>query len=129
MTKIEKQMGFRSSYNFVPERYKVSSVLRDYLVENGFEVGVHGSSLCRLQGRTHSVDLTMGAPSPIEILGLTIQPFAQIMVRRGTDPPERPQSEFARCPRCASVRAQRHARGSARWHHAARHEPVTRTPA
>ena len=42
LVKIEKQMGFRSSYNFVPERYKVSSDLRHYLVENGFEVGVHG---------------------------------------------------------------------------------------
>ena len=39
---IEKNIGFRSSFNFVPERYPVSSYLRRYLVENGFEVVVHG---------------------------------------------------------------------------------------
>jgi len=39
---LEKQIGFRSSFNFVPERYTVSTELRDYLSDNGFEVGVHG---------------------------------------------------------------------------------------
>jgi hypothetical protein len=39
---LEKKMGFRSSFNFVAERYKVSSELRHYLINNGFEVGVHG---------------------------------------------------------------------------------------
>ena len=39
---MERQLGFVSSYNFVPERYKVSRELRNYLTENGFEVGVHG---------------------------------------------------------------------------------------
>lgn len=39
---LEKSMGFRSSFNFVPERYKVSPQLRQYLSDNGFEVGVHG---------------------------------------------------------------------------------------
>lgn len=43
LAKLEKAMGFRSSFNFVPEcRYNVSSDLRHYLVENGFEVAVHG---------------------------------------------------------------------------------------
>jgi len=42
LMKIEKDLGFRSSFNFVPERYNVSQELRMYLVENGFEVGVHG---------------------------------------------------------------------------------------
>jgi hypothetical protein len=42
LTKIEEALGFRSSFNFVPERYSVSSELRHYLVSNGFEVGVHG---------------------------------------------------------------------------------------
>jgi len=42
LIKLEEQMGFRSSFNFVPERYNVSSDLRRYLVEKGFEVGVHG---------------------------------------------------------------------------------------
>ncbi|MFZ5877411.1 MAG: hypothetical protein ACOYXU_13535 [Nitrospirota bacterium] len=39
---LEKSMGFRSSFNFVPERYPVSSALRRELVAEGFEVGVHG---------------------------------------------------------------------------------------
>lgn len=39
---LEKRLGFRSSFNFVPERYRVDSTLRTQLVENGFEVGVHG---------------------------------------------------------------------------------------
>lgn len=39
---LEKELGFRSSFNFVPERYEVSSALRRELQENGFEVGVHG---------------------------------------------------------------------------------------
>jgi len=42
LMKLEKHLGFRSSFNFVPERYKVSSEVRDELVRNGFEVGVHG---------------------------------------------------------------------------------------
>jgi hypothetical protein len=39
---LEKQLGFKSSFNFVPERYNVSPELRDELVKNDFEVGVHG---------------------------------------------------------------------------------------
>lgn len=39
---LEKAMGFTGSYNFVPERYPVRKELRNYLTENGFEVGVHG---------------------------------------------------------------------------------------
>jgi hypothetical protein len=42
MADLERGLGFTSSYNFVPERYKVSEELRNYLTENGFEVGVHG---------------------------------------------------------------------------------------
>jgi hypothetical protein len=42
LIEIEEKMEFRSSFNFVPERYDVSSDLRRYLVEKGFEVGVHG---------------------------------------------------------------------------------------
>jgi predicted glycosyltransferase len=42
LAELEMEMGFRSSFNFVPEGdYKVSSELRDWLVNNGFEVGVH----------------------------------------------------------------------------------------
>ncbi len=39
---LERSLGFRSSFNFVPMRYPGFPELRDYLVENGFEVGVHG---------------------------------------------------------------------------------------
>ncbi len=39
---IEKKLGFVSVFNFVPERYTVSDDLLTYLVNNGFEVGVHG---------------------------------------------------------------------------------------
>jgi hypothetical protein len=42
LIKLEERMGFRSSFNFVPERYHVSSDLRRHLVDKGFEVGVHG---------------------------------------------------------------------------------------
>lgn len=42
LIKLEENLGFRSSFNFVPKRYDVSSELRDYLTTNGFEVGVHG---------------------------------------------------------------------------------------
>jgi hypothetical protein len=34
--------GIQTSFNFVPERYSVSSQLRHNLNSNGFEVGVHG---------------------------------------------------------------------------------------
>jgi glycosyltransferase involved in cell wall biosynthesis/peptidoglycan/xylan/chitin deacetylase (PgdA/CDA1 family) len=40
---VEQKHGFRSSFNFVPERdYRVSKPLRDRLVREGFEIGVHG---------------------------------------------------------------------------------------
>jgi len=39
---LEAEAGFRSSFNFVPERYTVSADLRNSLVSKGFEVGVHG---------------------------------------------------------------------------------------
>jgi hypothetical protein len=39
---LENDLGFRSSFNFVPERYSVSRVLRDCLSLEGFEIGVHG---------------------------------------------------------------------------------------
>ena len=38
---LEKQLGFKSSFNFVPERYTVSKQLRETIEQNGFEVGVH----------------------------------------------------------------------------------------
>ena len=42
LMELEEKMGFRSSFNFVPERYPVSSDLQRSLVERGFEIGVHG---------------------------------------------------------------------------------------
>ncbi|MEM7127354.1 MAG: hypothetical protein AAF702_13560 [Chloroflexota bacterium] len=39
---MEIKRGFRSCYNFVPERYPVSEELRTTLLQNGFEIGVHG---------------------------------------------------------------------------------------
>jgi hypothetical protein len=42
LMEMEMKIGFRSSFNFVPERYTVSEGLRHELVRNGFEVGVHG---------------------------------------------------------------------------------------
>ena len=38
---IEERMGFRSSFNFVPERYRVDHGLIASLRKRGFEVGVH----------------------------------------------------------------------------------------
>ena len=42
LMRMEMELGFRSSFNFVPERYDVSPALRRQLTGNGFEVGVHG---------------------------------------------------------------------------------------
>ncbi|BCG45578.1 hypothetical protein GEOBRER4_n0335 [Citrifermentans bremense] len=39
---LEQEMGFRSSFNFVAHDYNVPPELRRKLVEQGFEVGVHG---------------------------------------------------------------------------------------
>jgi len=39
---IEKKLGFKSSFNFVPERYTVSIDFLKQLTQMGFEVGVHG---------------------------------------------------------------------------------------
>ncbi len=39
---LEKEMGFRSSFNFVAGEYSVSSELRSDLAAHGFEVGIHG---------------------------------------------------------------------------------------
>ncbi len=42
LMEVEKDLGFQSSFNFVPERsYSLSPELRILLQDNGFEVGVH----------------------------------------------------------------------------------------
>lgn len=42
LIKIEESLGFRSAFYFVPKKYEVSSELRSYLINKGFEIGVHG---------------------------------------------------------------------------------------
>ena len=42
LMEVERRLGFRSSFNFVPERYEVSPELRRDLTRNGFEVAIHG---------------------------------------------------------------------------------------
>ncbi len=42
LLEIEKKLGFKSSFYFVPERYEVERELREFIVGEGFEVGVHG---------------------------------------------------------------------------------------
>ena len=39
---LEERLGFRSSFNFVPERYKLDYQLMNDLRDRGFEVGLHG---------------------------------------------------------------------------------------
>jgi len=39
---LEENLGFRSSFNFVPERYAIDHSLVNELKERGFEVGIHG---------------------------------------------------------------------------------------
>ncbi len=42
LAELEMELGFRSSFNFIPEgSYQVPPSLRSWLVQNGFEVGVH----------------------------------------------------------------------------------------
>jgi glycosyltransferase involved in cell wall biosynthesis len=42
LMQTEQRLGFRSSFNFIPEgEYQVAPALRQELAENGFEVGVH----------------------------------------------------------------------------------------
>jgi len=42
LLKIEKELGFKSFFTFVAERYKVDKELREFIVSEGFEIGVHG---------------------------------------------------------------------------------------
>lgn len=42
LAELEMRLGFRSSFNFVPEgQYETPAILRSFLAEHGFEVGVH----------------------------------------------------------------------------------------
>ena len=42
LAEMDKAQGFRSSFNFVPEgEYRLPDSLRAFLVQEGFEIGVH----------------------------------------------------------------------------------------
>ena len=42
LAELEMSLGFRSSFNFIPEgTYRVPQELRTWLTDNGFEVGIH----------------------------------------------------------------------------------------
>jgi peptidoglycan/xylan/chitin deacetylase (PgdA/CDA1 family) len=42
LLEMEKELGFKSSFNFSPERYDVSETLIAEIKKKGFEVGLHG---------------------------------------------------------------------------------------
>ncbi len=42
LAQLERELGFRSSFNFVPERYFTPPDLRSRLKDEGFEIGLHG---------------------------------------------------------------------------------------
>jgi hypothetical protein len=42
LAELDKSLGFCSSFNFVAEDYRLFPEVRRYLVQQGFEVGVHG---------------------------------------------------------------------------------------
>jgi peptidoglycan/xylan/chitin deacetylase (PgdA/CDA1 family) len=42
LASLERDLGFRSAFYFVPERYETPAGLREELAAGGFEVGVHG---------------------------------------------------------------------------------------
>jgi hypothetical protein len=42
LMELERELGFRSSFNFVARGYHLPEELRSLLVKNGFEIGVHG---------------------------------------------------------------------------------------
>jgi len=42
LVELDKSLGFRSSFNFIADEYRLFPELRLYLEQQGFEVGVHG---------------------------------------------------------------------------------------
>ena len=44
LAEIEKDLGFRSSFNFVAEDYETPPALRAHLEAQGFEIAIHGLS-------------------------------------------------------------------------------------
>ena len=44
LMQLEKSLGFRSAFNFVAEDYPADWMLRSRLVDEGFEIGLHGTT-------------------------------------------------------------------------------------
>jgi glycosyltransferase involved in cell wall biosynthesis len=42
VAELEESLGYRSSFNFVPKRYRVDDEFVSSLLHDGFEIGVHG---------------------------------------------------------------------------------------
>jgi glycosyltransferase involved in cell wall biosynthesis/peptidoglycan/xylan/chitin deacetylase (PgdA/CDA1 family) len=42
LMELDKSLGFRSSFNFIADEYRLLPELRLYLEQQGFEVGIHG---------------------------------------------------------------------------------------
>jgi hypothetical protein len=62
LMQIEMELGFRSAFNFVPERYRVLPELRYSLKNNGFEVGVHG---LKHDGKLYKSEVTFKQRAPL----------------------------------------------------------------
>ena len=66
LAEIEMELGFRSSFNFVPEgEYTVTPERRTWLTERGFEIGVHdlrhdGKLFLTRQGFEHAAERING---------------------------------------------------------------------
>lgn len=59
---LEETLGFRSSFNFVPERYRLDEGLISDLRRRGFEIGVHG---LKHDGRLFSSYRTFARRAPL----------------------------------------------------------------
>ena len=107
---LEESLGFRSSFNFVPERYAPDTRLMDDLRARGFEIGVHGlrhdgllfSSWKTFEQRAARINDALARFGASGIMG----PMPNGHVRRGRLPARRE----APCPRalpCCSCRVAR----------------------
>jgi len=61
LTSVEERFGLRSSWNFVPERYRIDPGVIARLTRDGFEIGVHG---LRHDGRDLESLATLNARLP-----------------------------------------------------------------
>ena len=64
LMQLELELGFRSSFNFVPEgSYRVPAGLREELTTYGFEVGIHSASRNRPSTLTEEAMSSFPIPS------------------------------------------------------------------